>query len=304
MRAEFTMAMEGILGADPSSLLVTGDLGFNSFETIASVFSSQFLNAGVAEQNMMGLGAGLALSGYKPWIYSIVPFVTLRCLEQIRNDVCFHNLPVRIVGNGGGFTYGIMGSTHHALEDLGALKSMPNLTLWFPASEDQVSRVTSLIHAQPGPTYLRLGRGAFPSRKMPLSEHPVTLTRRYSQGEGCTVIGVGHASQSVVSASERFPDHFRNASIFSVSRFPFDLTSDHDLSDSVAKTKRVLVVEEHYRAGGMGESLASVFLRLDMFEILSAVYSPDHRGGSPKFHLQQTGLLPEDIAIRVKELSQ
>src|SRR5437868_4718544 len=131
MRPQFCDALQDLLAEDGRSLLLSGDLGFNAFEDIAAAHGARFLNAGVAEQNMMGLAAGLALSGFTPWVYSIAPFVTLRCLEQIRNDVCFHNLPVRIVGNGGGYTYGIMGATHHALEDLGALKGLPNMHLFF-----------------------------------------------------------------------------------------------------------------------------------------------------------------------------
>ncbi|HET7538411.1 MAG TPA: hypothetical protein VFK05_01020, partial [Polyangiaceae bacterium] len=124
MRSEFVSAVERALALDADSLFITGDLGFNAFEGLVERFGKRFLNAGVAEQNMMSLAAGIALTGLRPWVYSIAPFATLRCLEQIRNDICLHRLPVRIVGNGGGYSYGIMGSAHHALEDLGVLKGL------------------------------------------------------------------------------------------------------------------------------------------------------------------------------------
>src|SRR5204863_5190911 len=119
-------------------------------------FGARFLNAGVAEQSMMGIAAGVALTGRRPWVYSIAPFATYRCLEQIRNDVCLHALPVRIVGNGGGFTYGIMGSTHHALEDLAVLKVLPNMQLFFPCAGDQVEAAVRAMADLAGPAYLRL----------------------------------------------------------------------------------------------------------------------------------------------------
>src|SRR4051794_36992037 len=111
-------------------MFITGDLGYNALEGIAKELGKRFVNSGVAEQNMMGMAAGCAMAGFKPWVYSIIPFTTYRCLEQIRNDVCLHHLPVRIVGNGGGYTYGIMGSTHHALEDLAVLKPLPGMQLF------------------------------------------------------------------------------------------------------------------------------------------------------------------------------
>src|SRR5207237_718367 len=121
----------------------------------------RFLNAGVAEQNMVGVAAGIAMTGYRPWVYSIAPFVTYRCFEQIRNDVCLHKLPVRLVGNGGGYTYGIMGSTHHTLEELGALKTLPNMRLYFPCTNDHVPSAVAQIHALSSPSYLRLAISGF-----------------------------------------------------------------------------------------------------------------------------------------------
>ena len=109
MRGAFVEAVENELARDARALFITGDLGFNALEHLVAKYGRRFINAGVAEQSMMGLAAGTALTGLRPWVYSIAPFATYRCLEQIRNDVCLHRLPVRIVGNGGGYTYGIMG---------------------------------------------------------------------------------------------------------------------------------------------------------------------------------------------------
>src|SRR4051794_30132933 len=200
MRVDFVKAVDAVLTRDSAAMFITGDLGFNALEGLAAKLGKRFINAGVAEQSMMGLAAGLALTGMRPWIYSIAPFATYRCLEQIRNDVCLHDLPVRIAGNGGGYTYGVMGSTHHALEDLGVLKGLPNMQLFFPCANDHVAAAVREMAALTGPSYIRLAISAFATDRAPLAEHPKTLTRTYARSAdrarpGVTVIGAGHGVQ-------------------------------------------------------------------------------------------------------------
>src|SRR6478609_7957995 len=177
MRVDFVKAVESVLARDADSVFVPGDLGFNALEGLVAKYGKRFINAGVAEQGMIGLAAGIALTGMRPWVYSIAPFVTYRCLEQIRNDVCLHQLPVRIVGNGGGYSYGIMGPSHHALEDLAVLKVLPNLQLFFPCASDQVASAVGLQAGLDGPCYLRLALSAYDTPRTALAEHPRTLTR-------------------------------------------------------------------------------------------------------------------------------
>src|SRR5579872_6913024 len=174
MRVEFVKAVDEILAKDETGLFITGDLGFNALEGIASKYGKRFINAGVAEQSMVGIAAGTALAGHRPWVYSIAPFATYRCLEQIRNDVCLHDLPVRVVGNGGGYTYGVLGSTHHALEALAVLKVLPNLRLFFPCANDHVAAAVRLMAALGGPSYLRLAISAFTTERAPLAEQTTT----------------------------------------------------------------------------------------------------------------------------------
>src|SRR5579872_3439159 len=126
MRNAFCEAMIA-QSADPDYLFLTGDLGFKALEPLRQVLGPRFINAGVAEQNMVSVAAGLASQGLKPWAYSIAPFIYARPLEQIRNDVCLHRLPVKLVGNGGGYAYGVMGGSHHAIEDYGILLSLLNM---------------------------------------------------------------------------------------------------------------------------------------------------------------------------------
>src|SRR3954470_21495648 len=162
MRAEFAQAMLLLLARRKDLVFVTGDLGYLAFEGLAQAYGERFVNAGVAEQNAVSLAAGLARAGHLPWVYSIAPFAVLRPYEQIRNDVCLHKLPVKLVGNGGGYGYGVMGSTHHALEDYGALLCLPNMHAFVPAFAADVPAIVEKLLDFPYPAYFRLGAGEEP----------------------------------------------------------------------------------------------------------------------------------------------
>ena len=146
----------------PDFVFLTGDLGYKALEPLREAMGSRFINAGVAEQNMVSVAAGLARSGLRPWVYSIAPFVYARPFEQIRNDVCLHKLPVVLVGNGGGYGYGVMGATHHALEDYGALLCLPHIRAYVPAFDADVTAMTSDLFSVGAPGLLPAGalRGA------------------------------------------------------------------------------------------------------------------------------------------------
>jgi len=293
MRVDFTKAVKKVVESDPQAVFMTGDLGYNALEDIAAYLGKRFINAGVAEQNMVGMSAGIALAGFRPWVYSIAPFVTYRCLEQIRNDLCLHNLPVRLVGNGGGYTYGIMGSTHHALEDLAALKALPNMQLFFPTTNDHVASCVAAASKLEGPSYLRLSISGFPAANAPLSENPKTLTRRYAQGGKATVIGVGHATQVALTAINSHG--VTDIDLFGVARFPLDLKADAEIVESVNKTGNVIVLDEHYLPGSVAESLALALPRTGSFTAMTAKYSLDQKYGGSTYHLTQCGMSPLDL---------
>src|SRR6187399_810075 len=163
MRAEFAAAMLELFVRRKDLVFVTADLGYMALEEVAEAYGERFINAGIAEQNAVSLAAGLARAGHQPWVYSAAVFAVLRPYEQIRNDVCLHKLPVKLVGNGGGYAYGIMGATHHALEDVGALRVLPNMRIYLPLVTADVARVVSLMTDDPLANYLRLG----PATKLP-----------------------------------------------------------------------------------------------------------------------------------------
>ncbi|HEY2902881.1 MAG TPA: transketolase C-terminal domain-containing protein [Polyangia bacterium] len=309
MRVEFVKAVDDILAQDDQGLFITGDLGFNALEGIASKYGKRFINAGVAEQSMVGIAAGTALSGMRPWVYSIAPFATYRCLEQIRNDVCLHDLPVRIAGNGGGYTYGIMGSTHHALEDIAVLKALPNLQLFFPCANDHVAAAVNAMAALPGPAYLRLAFSAFNTQWAALAENTATLTRTYARrGDrrqpGVTVIGAGHGVQVALKALADGGLAGANVDVFGLARLPFDLEADREVVESARETQSVVFVEEHYAAGGVGESFKMALPGVRWFRLMSAAYHLDGRYGSPAFHMQQCDLTPATLLLVVQQQLQ
>jgi transketolase len=163
---ELTMAVE----AGRPIMLITGDLGWGVVEEFAKRFPKNFINAGVAEQNMMGMAAGMAAEGYHVFVYSIGNFSTFRCAEQIRNDVDYHNLPVTVVSVGGGLAYGAMGYSHHTVQDYALIRSMPNMLIAAPCDDNEARACMRYLIDNPQPSYLRLGRGGEPEihKSMPV----------------------------------------------------------------------------------------------------------------------------------------
>ena len=144
---------------DSSIILMTADLGYSVMEKFIEELPKQFINIGIAEQNMIGVAAGLALAGKKVFVYTIAPFATMRCFEQIRVDVCYQNLDVTIIGVGGGYAYGTLGTTHYALEDLAVMRALPNMKVMCPADPQEAALVANKAIQVGGPNYIRLNRG-------------------------------------------------------------------------------------------------------------------------------------------------
>jgi transketolase len=158
MRDRFIQTLSTLAETNPNLFLITGDLGFGVFDEFRRVHPDRFLNAGVAEQSMTGIATGMALEGKIVCTYSIANFPTLRCLEQIRNDACYHRADVKVVSVGGGFSYGPLGISHHATEDLAILRSLPDITVYTPCGLWETEEVTKLMISRPGTCYLRLDK--------------------------------------------------------------------------------------------------------------------------------------------------
>src|SRR5450759_397662 len=193
MRAEFAQAMIALFQKRRDLVFITGDVGYMALEGIAKVYAERFINAGIAEQNAVSLAAGLAREGHLPWVYSSAPFVVLRPYEQIRNDVCLHRLPVKLVGNGGGYGFGILGATTHDLEDVGAMRALPSMRIYVPLTATDVDQVVNMMAEDPLPNYLRLNTAA----EIPGEVSTFAPWRRIKRGRSCIVIGMGPVLRSL-----------------------------------------------------------------------------------------------------------
>lgn len=277
-------------------VFLTGDLGFMALEPLAERAGPRFINAGVAEQNMVSVAAGMARTGLQPWVYSIAPFVFARPFEQIRNDVCLHRLPVCLVGNGGGYAYGAMGPTHHAVDDYGALLTLPHLSVYVPAFAEDVPVVAARIRQAARPAYLRLGR----------DEKPVDLElpayapwRRVLNGGGASLLIVGPLAGAIVGALSSWP-FARRPSVWVVSELPLVADAMPDVfAADLRRSEHLIVVEEHVAHGGVGQMLArSLLLRGQVprrFEHRAALGYRSGRYGSQKFHRKENGIDADTI---------
>jgi transketolase len=295
MRKEFSQALERVALADEKVVFITGDLGYNALENLQERLGPRFINAGVAEQNMVGLAAGMAYRGFKVFCYSIAPFVVYRCLEQFRVDVCLHRLPVFLVGNGGGYGYGIMGSTHHAIEDLAALSSLQNVTCYVPAFAEEVGESIDAILHQAQPAYLRLGVGR-PAPAIEAHSGSVKIVRTVPGARG-TVLALGPAVTNVLTTLERegLTEQFN---LLTALTFPLDLSDA--VADLIGSAENLLVVEEHVRVGGLAQQASVQLLErgvpLKKFRSLRAEGYPSGLYGDQAYHQRQSGLDTDRIA--------
>jgi transketolase len=297
MRAEFARAMVALHQKRRDLVFVTGDLGYLALEAIAEAYGERFINAGVAEQNAVSVAAGLAREGHLPWVYSMAAFTVLRPYEQIRNDVCLHDLPVKLVGNGGGYGYGIMGATHHALEDVGAMRLLPNMRVYVPIVESDVAEVVRLMADDPRPNYLRLNAPAKISGTVPA----FAPWRKLKSGRSCVVIGMGPVLGSLYEVgSSHLLDELE---IWSVGVLPL-ADIPEELAASIEESRRVVTIEEHYGACGLGEALSHLLLKSgvvpDALECLCAAGYPSGRYGSQRFHQEESGLAGQSLVSRLE----
>jgi transketolase len=235
---------------DPSIWLLTADLGFSVLESFIEKFPNRYLNVGVAEQNMMGVAAGLALSGKRVFAYSIVNFATLRCFEQIRNDIVYHGANVTIVGVGGGFAYGAQGYTHHGLEDLAVMRTLGEIDVAAPADAFETRCVvrTSLSHERPA--YIRLAKaGEEPVHNAVPNEcrgKPISIL----EGTDALIVATGCLVQEAVAAGRLLADKGINTAVWSCPWLsPFD---NEMLLSAVRSYPLVLTAEEGVTGGGLG----------------------------------------------------
>ena len=263
MRDAFVRALMREAAADPRLTLITGDLGFGVLKPFWETYPDQFVNAGIAEQGMTGLAAGLARTGRTVLTYSIGNFPTLRCIEQIRNDCAYHDANVKIVCVGGGFVYGSLGMSHHATEDMAVLRALPGVTVFTPGDPAEVEAVVPVMLRTPGTCYLRLGRGGEPM----LHDGPVTdwtlpraLTLR--QGTDVALLSAGGILTQTVSAARLLQEQGVSAEVVS---FPCLKPIDRKkLMELAGRFRHLVTVEEHNIVGGFGSAVCEVIAETGM----------------------------------------
>jgi transketolase len=302
VRNAFLETLFDLARQDGRITFITGDLGYRVVERFAEALPQQFLNAGVAEQNMTSIAAGMALSGKIAFTYSIANFPTLRCLEQIRNDVCYHDANVKIVAVGGGFSYGALSVTHHAVEDLGVMRCMPNMLVVAPGDPVETCAATRALVAQSGPAYLRLGKAGEPTVHHGPIEFELGRAIVVRDGRDLTLMSTGGMLHTAVKAAEQLAAAGIQARVLSMHTLkPLDTDA---VLDAARDTGVVVTLEEHSVIGGLGSAVAELlaeredlrprFKRLG----LPSAFSPHI--GSQEYLLAKHGLNVEAVVGDVK----
>ncbi len=254
MRDAVVRTLTELAPQHPEMLFLTGDLGFGVVEKFAARFPHQFLNVGVAEQNMSGLAAGLALEGHSVFTYSIGNFPTLRCLEQIRNDICYHDANVKIISVGGGMSYGPVGMSHHATEDLAILRSLPNMTVFSPGDLWEAAEAARYLVKQKGPAYLRLDKSAAKLNPREGEAFIPGKIRTVQEGLDVTLAATGGILGEALRAAEILAGQGIRSRVLSVHTLkPLDTAT---LITAAKETGGIVSIEEHNVDGGLGGAIA------------------------------------------------
>lgn len=261
MRDSFIRSMLELAKEDRNVELVTGDLGFGVLRPFWETVPDQFLNVGIAEQNMTAMAAGMALEGKTVFTYSIGNFPTLRCLEQIRNDCAYHGANVNIVCVGGGFVYGSLGMSHHATEDLAVMRALPDVAVFAPADKVEAAAVAKAVAAYPGTCYIRLGRGGEKVIREDIGEFKIGKAIPVCDGSRVAIFSTGDIAGEVMKAKEILASRGIQPTIYT---FPTVKPLDADTIRACAEGHALIVTcEEHNIMGGFGSAVAELLAEMD-----------------------------------------
>ncbi|GFN31957.1 transketolase family protein [Paenibacillus xylaniclasticus] len=292
MRNAFVREMLQRAEHDERLMVITPDLGFSVWEPFRDRFPGRLINAGIAEQNAVGMAAGLALSGYLPYVYSIIPFVTMRAYEQIRIDAAYMKVPVRIVGVGAGLAYGGQGPTHHGLEDVALMRALPNMTVCCPGDDIEARELTLASFVHDGPMYIRLGKSGEPRVHEASLRIPLGGTVELMAGSELAVLASGtalpHARDWVMRLrTEPDPIDAALVSVPTVKPFPVETVLSY-----ARRGMPIVTVEEHSVIGGLGSACAETLAELGAAVPLRRFGLPDdfnRHVGSHAYLLERAG---------------
>lgn len=304
MRNAFARQITALAQQDPRIVLLSGDIGNRLFDDFKSVCPDRFYNCGVAEANLVGVAAGLAMSGFLPVCYTIAPFIAYRALEQIRIDVCYHELPMLIVGTGAGLSYASLGATHHSCEDVGILRLLPGMTVLAPADEWEVRAALKAIVRCPRPAYMRIGKKGEPVVHRAEPDFVLGRALPIRPGREVGLLSSGTLLATALATADLLEAAGFSTAVFSVPTVkPLDTAL---LEEAFASFRVVATVEEHSVLGGLGGSVA------EWLTDTGASRARLLRFGTADEFLLETcdqeearehfGLVPEAITLRIRKI--
>lgn len=302
MRDTFVRTLVELAKEDKNIELITGDLGFGVLKPFWEQVPDQFTNAGIAEQNMTTVAAGMALEGKTVFTYSIGNFPTLRCLEQIRNDCAYHHANVKIVCIGGGFVYGSLGMSHQATEDIACLRALPDVTVMAPCDSVEAEECTKALAAYPGTAYLRLGRGGEKRAHEKIDNFQIGKAIKVKDGEKIAIFSTGAIFDEVQEVCKALAGDGYNPVVYT---FPTVKPIDKDVIEQCANECEMIVTcEEHNIIGGFGGAVAEVMAEMKSRKAfllrigLNDEYSV--RVGNQKYLREQYGITAKSIVERIR----
>lgn len=303
MRDAFFNTLADNMHSNANIYFVTGDLGFGVTKPILEKAPLQFINAGIAEQNMMGFASGMALAGKTPFVYSIANFPTLRCLEQIRNDVCYYNANVKIIAIGEGFSYGSLGMSHHATEDIAIMRSLPNMIVFCPSDKYECKAITNYMCSHSGSMYMRLDRNGKSFHNEEISNFEVgKLYELISGNSAVTIISSGSITEEAMDVVCFFNKQGISLSLFSAPTIkPINIDS---ICEICKKTKLLISIEEHSVIGGLGSAIAEIISQFENKPILRIIGVNDTFAsivGNQEYLRDKYGLSSSAIILKIKE---
>lgn len=299
MRAAFSEALVRLAKADTKVLLLTGDHGYALFDDFRRECPAQYINAGIAEQNMVGMAAGLARTGFRPFVYGLSAFIPVRVLEQIKLDIAHDHLPVILIGDGAGFVYSHLGTSHQSTEDIACTRAIPDLSIYSPADRFEVTACMDLAYQSKAPVYLRMGKSdrGDVHRQMPQASIGGLLPVQQGQDGDISFIATGSLVRTAMDiAAASYPD----AAVWSA---PFVKPMDaQQVATICAQSRTVVVLEEHSVLGGLGSAIAEIAAELAPVRILRIGVQDrfSQHCGTYEYLLKEHGLDRVAITLRIQ----
>lgn len=302
MRNAFADELTSLGNDDPRLVMLSGDIGNKLFDKFRAAHPERFINCGVAEQNMTGVAAGLAMSGMRPITYTITPFCTTRCLEQIRTDAAYHDVPVTVVSVGAGLAYAGLGPTHHACEDIAFLRAIPNMIVIAPGDAWEVRAALRAVMQQNKPAYIRMGKKGEPLvHKGRLDNFKIGESITIEQGSDVCLLSTGNMLPEVIEAAHALKEKGISAEVVSFHTVkPLD---EKRLQDAFSRYKLVATIEEHSLIGGFGSAVAEWIVDAGIAPKKFLRFgTPDaffKKSGEQEFAREQLELTGHQIADRI-----